>query len=126
MSRSSNPIMNFASAVYDSQVDGVSTGVILLSQTTIIPDNAIIVQMAIETLIAPTSGGSATIMIQAGGVDLTSTLGLGTYVTATPLRTTSLRKKKALSSNPIRINVGTADLTAGKLNIILGYFMSGE
>tara|TARA_R110002110_G_scaffold75_2_gene233 strand:+ start:527 stop:907 length:381 start_codon:yes stop_codon:yes gene_type:complete len=126
MSRSSNPIMHFASAIYNSQVDGVSTGVIELSQTTIIPDNALIVQMVIETLVAPTSLGSATIMIQAGGVNLTSTLVLTNFVTTTPLTTISLRKKKALSSNPIRINVGTADLIAGKLNIILGYFMSGE
>ena len=82
--------------------------------------------MVIETLVAPTSLGSATIMIQAGGVNLTSTLVLTNFVTTTPLTTISLRKKKALSSNPIRINVGTADLIAGKLNITLGYFMSGE
>tara|TARA_R100001015_G_C4529325_1_gene96174 strand:+ start:245 stop:619 length:375 start_codon:yes stop_codon:yes gene_type:complete len=124
MARSSNPIKHYASAVYDFAVDGGATSTITPSQTTVIPDNAIITEVCVETLTANTSGGSSTMTINAGGVDITAAMSIADRSVTVPYITVA--PKKATSAAAIKCTIATATLTAGKCVITVGYFMSPE
>tara|TARA_R110002020_G_scaffold91083_6_gene221449 strand:+ start:102 stop:482 length:381 start_codon:yes stop_codon:yes gene_type:complete len=122
MSRSSNPIKHYASAVYDFAVDGGGiSGGLYPSQTTKIPARAVITDVTIETLTTHASGGTNTIKILAAGQEITGSVALAdrqagdVYITVTPKIGASLARE-------IGIVVETAALTAGKSVITVGYF----
>ena len=123
MARSSNPIKHYASAVYDFAVDGGATSTITPSQTTVIPDNAIITEVCVETLTTNVGSGN-TMTINAGGVDITGAMTIGNRSTTVPY--TTVTPKKATSAAAIKCTLATAVLTAGKCVITVGYFMSPE
>tara|TARA_R110001592_G_scaffold3263_2_gene18242 strand:+ start:976 stop:1347 length:372 start_codon:yes stop_codon:yes gene_type:complete len=123
MARSSNPIKHYASAVYDFAVDGGATATITPAQTTVIPDNAVIVEVCVETLTANVGSGN-TMTVNAGGVDITAAMSIANRSVTVPF--TTVAAKKATSAAAIKCTLATATLTAGKCVITVGYFMSPE
>jgi len=123
MARSSNPIKHYASAVYDFSIDGGAVSTITPAQTSIIPDNAVITEVCIETLTAPT-GNSHTLVVNAGGVAITAATSLAERSVTVPY--TTVLPKKATSASAITVTIAVGAATAGKNVITVGYFMSPE
>ena len=127
MNRSSNPKKHYASAVYEvnstAAVDLGTVATHIPKQSSIIPDNAIITEIVIETL-TTFVGGAHTLTVNAGGVDITAATSLANRSATVPY--TTVLPKKATSASAIKVTVATAVITAGKANIIVGYYMSGE
>ena len=114
----------WAKAEYDFSTDGGGQGDIALGVT--IPDNAIVIGGFLEGITAVTSGGSATVAIKlqsaadilaaTGKASITGTAVLpGAAVMAAPFKLTAPRV--------VTITVATADLTAGKFNVWIEYFV---
>ena len=123
MNRSSNPKKHYASAVYDFTVDGGADTTITPAETSIIPDNALITEVVIETLTAFV-GGAHTLLVNAGGVAITAATSIANRSVTVPY--TTVLPKKATGIGAIKVTVATAIITSGKANIIVGYYMSGE
>ncbi len=117
-----------ALGTYDFSVSGGATGAItLLPGDDLIPANAVITSVYIDTISALTSGGSATVAI---GVNTTTDLLTATaYASFTgitagiPVSTAATAVKTTAECN-ITITIGTAALTAGKFNVIAEYVVS--
>lgn len=122
MNRSSNPVKHYAQAVYDFTIDGGAATTITPAQTSIIPDNAIITDIAIEQLITA-AGNTHTMVVNAGNVAITAALSFGNRSLTVPW--TTVLPKKATSATAITVTL-SAVATAGKSVITVGYFMSGE
>ena len=114
----------WAKAEYDFATDGGGQGDIALGVT--IPDNAIVIGGFLEGITAVTSGGSATVAIKlqsaadilaaTGKASLTGTAVIpGAAVMSAPFKLTAARV--------VTITVATADLTAGKFNVWIEYFV---
>ena len=123
MNRSSNPVKHYASAIYDLGVDLGTQITHTPKQTSIIPDNAIITDMVIETLTV-FAGGANTLVVNAGGVAISAATSIANRSVTVPY--TTVLPKKATSASAITVTVGAANITSGKCNITVGYFMSGE
>ena len=109
MNRSSNPVKHYASAIYEvNAAAAVDLGTLAEHtplQTSIIPDNA-------------------TILVKAGNVAITAAMTQGNMSATVPYIT--VLPKKATSAAAITFTPATAIVTAVKLNVIVGYFLSGE
>ena len=127
MNRSSNPKKHYASAVYEvnsaAAVDLGTVATHIPKQSSIIPDNAIITEVVIETL-TTFVGGAHTLTVNAGGVDITAATSIANRSQTVPY--TTVLPKKATGIGAIKVTVATAIITSGKANIIVGYYMSGE
>tara|TARA_R100001463_G_scaffold19495_3_gene47915 strand:- start:165 stop:548 length:384 start_codon:yes stop_codon:yes gene_type:complete len=123
MARSSNPIKHYASAVYDFAVDGGAINTLYPSQTTVIPANAIMVDVTIETLTTHASSGSNTLKVIACGKELTGSIALADRQ-AGDVYTTILPKRGHTTEREIGVIIGAATLTAGKSIITVGYYTS--
>jgi|TARA_R110000737_G_scaffold277046_1_gene283802 hypothetical protein len=127
MNRSSNPVKHYASAIYEvNAAAAVDLGTLAEHtplQTSIIPDNAIITDIAVETLTA-SAPGTSTILVKAGNVAITAAMTQGNMSATVPYIT--VLPKKATSAAAITFTPATAIVTAVKLNVIVGYFLSGE
>lgn len=113
---------------YNFAVDGGVVGDIDLTRVAQIPANAIILGGFVEVDTPPTSGGAGTLAIKVeGAADIVaaaavsgapwSTAGrksvVPVFTGATTVKTTAARK--------IQATIGTADLTAGALDVVLFY-----
>lgn len=115
------PIKFTAKAVYDFAADGGATGDISLANTEVIPNNAVIVSVALYTEAAVTSGGSATLQVKAGGIACTAAIAKATLSDESV--NVDVAGAKATASEAIKVIVGTAAITAGKVNIFVDYFL---
>lgn len=117
----------YARGRYSFAVDGGAVGDITLRGDSL-PAGAIIVEALVKVTTPPTSGGAATIAVKtegaadvnaadaisgapwsaAGAVQLDKTTNAGSRVLTTATR-------------PIKITVGTAALTAGVFDVVVGY-----
>lgn len=109
--------------IYDFAVHGGAVGDIVVPDISL-PNKAIIHSGYINVLTAPTSGGSATVALALGSTGTKTTIKSATAIA-------SLTGLVALNSLPIQVannaggdlivTVGVAALTAGKMEIWLGY-----
>jgi hypothetical protein len=124
--------LKVARAIYDFATDGGAQGEITPALTAVIPDNAIVVGGIINATTAPTSGGSATIAVgTTAGSSATSikaataiaTFSADSLVATVPVFTAASSFKMSAAGS-ISITVGTADLTAGVIEVSLFYFQA--
>tara|TARA_R100000773_G_scaffold43714_1_gene42777 strand:- start:234 stop:605 length:372 start_codon:yes stop_codon:yes gene_type:complete len=119
-----NPQKYFVKATYDFDTDTGDTGARTLAITDNVPKGATITDVIIEKLTNAASGGSATVVVTAGGVTCTGSISLGSlgggagYVTDANVGRLYI---DTTSNAAIGITIGTAALTAGKFNITVGY-----
>jgi hypothetical protein len=116
---------------YDFSVDGGANGAanhIALATNATIPDNAIVTDLTAYISTAVTSGGAATlqwIMGEAANttydVVLSSVDGKADYADEAVLVHTDGGKAKAASV--MKLDVGTADLTAGVVDVFISYYI---
>jgi hypothetical protein len=126
-----HPKLVTAYAQYDFSVDGGAASTITPAITTEIPNNAIMVGCFTHVKTACTSSGSATVQINAGGVNLTPAVAFddNEYDTANQVSNQATLNNshltaKATSDADIKIVVGTAALTAGVFDVYIQYYQS--
>jgi len=94
-----------------------------------IPANAVIVGVYMEVVTAPTSGGSATIKFGTQTNDdafLAATAYNNAKFTANKITSlTGDLPLKMTAAEPVIINIGTANLTAGNINLFIEYYEGG-
>lgn len=117
-----------AKGQYDFSVSGGATGAYnLLPETELIPAKAVITAVYFDTVTAPTSGGSATIALGVNTTtDLKGATAYGSFSGITagiPVSSAATSVKVTAASNLV-MTIGTAALTAGKINVFVEYFIS--
>lgn len=96
----------------------------------VLPANAVIKNVWVNVISAPTSGGSATIALKAvNAADLLaataiSSLGTGVVKQGKPFNSTTTTWIKTSAAQTIKATVATATLTAGKFNVFIEYVLS--
>ena len=127
MNSSSNPKPHYISAIYDFSVDGWNAGFIDLDETSTIPPDALMVGLTVEVLEALTQTGTpGYFLIRCGGALILPPQLVANFTTN--LVSDVMAPAKAYSTPsqlPITV-ASTSQLTAGKVNIIVKYFMSPE
>lgn len=122
--------LRVAYAKYDFAVDGGAQGTIAPTNSSTIPDNAILVGATLNSTSAVTSNGSATVAVgTSAGSSTTSIKGAtakaswsadavlnGVPVFATPVKLTA--------AGTITFTIGTADLTAGVIEAFVYYVVA--
>lgn len=120
-------------ATYSFAVDGGVQGAITPVSTCLLPINAIINNVAINSTTAVTSLGSATVAIgTTAGSSATSILTatgkasftLNGFVQSVPVPQTASTWVKMSAAGSVKITVATADLTAGVIEIFVYYIVS--
>jgi hypothetical protein len=118
--------------VYDFSKQGgaISTLSLLdeLGKACVLPNKAIIRDVLIDVVTAPTSGGSATIAVGSGAAtnDLKAATAIASYtglVAGIPVGTAATAIKLSADKTP-SVTIATATLTAGKLNVHIKYQLS--
>ena len=124
--RSMNPEIKYAAAIYDVAVDGGTTaaGAITPAISSKIPDNAIIVSIVVDTLTTFVGAGN-TLRVSGGGQALIASMTIANRSLTVPY-TTLATTAKASGDTFITVTNGTANATAGKCVIIVGYFTPVE
>ena len=123
-------VLRVARAKYDFGVDGGAQGAITPTINATLPDNAGIIGGTINSTTAATSGGSATVSV--GTVSGSSATSLLDATAISSLTADALLNSKATFASPVKltasskidITVGTADLTAGVIEITVLYFVA--
>ena len=120
-----NPQKYYVKASYDYSSDGATAGAQTLAVTDNIPKGATVVEIIVEKTEAMTSGGSATLTLTGGGVNLSPAYSIAN-LTGTgfmPLGTAPNTPIEATSNAAIGVTIATATLTAGKFNFTVGYLL---
>jgi hypothetical protein len=124
-------VMSVAHAKYSFAADGGVTGLITPASTAVIPINAIIIGGHINVTTAVTSAGAATLAVgtsagSAANSILTATAKASLTLAALINSTATLAAPVKLSAaGSITVTVGSADLTAGVVEIFVFYVTSG-
>ena len=119
-----------AKATYDFAVDGGAQGDIGLGEN--LPDNAIVTAIMVDEVTPLTSGGSATVTLEAGlGADSPGALYTpltfdGGHVPGANFITVlaGVTAKTTVGGAELSMTIATADLTAGKLVFYVEYVIS--
>lgn len=118
--------------VYDFSVDGGALGAHTLKdeqgKACVLPNKAIVRDVLIDVLTAPTSGGGATLALGAGvsAVNFKAAAAIAGYtglVAGLPVGSAATAIKLAADQSPIA-TVAVAALTAGKFNVHILYQLS--
>ncbi len=119
--------------VYDFAKKGGAIGAIVLvdeqGMACKIPNKAIVRDVLIDVITAPTSGGSATIAIGSGTMSASNfkaATAIASYtglVAGIPIGSAATAVKMTSDQSP-KITIATAALTAGKLNVHIKYQLS--
>ena len=126
--------MNTVKGLYDFSVQGGAQGTINLDDTLnefgatgdiTIPDNSIVWSGIADVVTDPTSGGSATVAL--GLNTTTDILGATAIASVTGLLAlvpvgTAATAVKMTAAQTLDMTIGTADLTAGYINVYLQYW----
>jgi|TARA_A100001388_G_C28332995_1_gene295317 hypothetical protein len=120
-----NPQKYYVKASYDYSSDGATAGAQTLAVTDNIPKGATVVEIIVEKTEAMTSGGSATLTLTGGGVNISPayTIANLTGTGFMPLGTAPNTPITATSNAAIGVTIATATLTAGKFNFTVGYLL---
>ena len=119
-----------AKAIYSFAIDGGVTGLITPKQNVLLPKNAVIVGGTVNSTTAVTSGGSATLSVgtSAGssatallGATAKASLSANAVLNAVPVFATPV---KLSAKGYITVTVGTADLTAGVVEVTVYYYVA--
>lgn len=119
-----------ARARYDFSADGGVTGLITPKLTVTLPANSVIVGGTINSTTAVTSAGAATLSVgTSAGSSTTSilaatakaSLSANALINAVPVFATPV---KLSAEGKVTVTVGTADLTAGVVEIVLLYWVA--
>lgn len=127
-----NRCKNVVKCVYDFAVLGGAIGDIPLlddeGNPAMIPAKAIVTNVLIDTLTAPLSGGAATVALKlVSAADLlgaTAKASVTGMLDGIPVNTAATAVKNGASDSQVKATVGTAALTAGKLNVFVEYVQS--
>lgn len=122
MNSSSNPQPHYASMVYNFNEDKWQSGFFTPYENSIIPNNAIIHKVYMEVLESLVGASDGLFVCKIGGNNLT----IASYssIPAGTIFTTFAHNKSSIAS---QMQPGfTVELTQGKFNIIVEYFMSAE
>jgi hypothetical protein len=118
--------------VYDFSKQGGAIGTLNLldevGKPCVLPNKAVVWNVYIDTVTAPTSGGGATIAISSGQVaaDIKAATAFGSYsglVAGIPVGNAATAFKLTADQKPT-LTIATAALTAGKLNVQIIYQIS--
>jgi hypothetical protein len=123
-----------ATGRYDFAVDGGAQGTLGLNGQTVIPSGAVIVGGYVHILTALTSGGAATIACQVNAAnDILTAVAVATWDLTPVLKNvlpaettgalTDSTKVLTTAARDISIVIATADLTAGKFDVVLFYYL---
>jgi hypothetical protein len=116
--------MGFAKVTYDFAEYGGAVGTIDLPLD--LPDNAIIWDGVADVVVAPTSGGSATIAFGLNTTtDIKGATAIASYtglVTLIPVGTAATAVK-ATAARSLTMTIGTAPLIGGLINIFVNYYL---
>lgn len=122
--------LRIAKARYNFAVDGGVQGAIVPKTTTLLPANAVIVGGTINSTTAILSAGAATLSVgtSAGssatailGATAKASLSANALINAVPVFATPV---KLSAKGYINVTVGTADLTAGIVEVTLYYYVA--
>lgn len=117
-------------AIYNFAMDGGVSGLITPKKTATLPKNAVIVGGTVNSTTAVTSAGSATVSVGTdAGSSATSilaatakaSLSANALLNAVPVFATPV---KLTAKGNITVTVGTADLTAGVIEVTLFYYVA--
>jgi len=91
-----------------------------------LPDNSVVTAIFSDELTALTSGGAATLQLQAGATDLSDALAFDTGFSGTESQAlaSSATAIKVGSSDDLTLDIATADLTAGKVTFLIEFYSS--
>ncbi len=127
-----NRTKNCMKCVYDFAVLGGAVATINLvddeGNLAVIPDNAVIERVVVDVITQPVSSGSATVAIGANtttdilGATAKASLPVG-LLEGVPVGTVATAVKLTAARN-ITATIGTAALTAGKINVFVEYYVS--
>ena len=118
-------------ALYDFSVHGGAQSTIDLDnaygKAVTLPANAIVTNVWAEELTDVTSGGSATLLLVAGSTSLTGATGYASFggITSVGLAGSAAGIKVSANSD-LKVTIGTADVTAGKVRFHVEYMISEE
>jgi hypothetical protein len=124
--------LRVAHAIFSFAVDGGVTGLITPVSTAVIPANAIIIGGTVNVVAAVTSLGSATLSVGTSAGSSASallaatakaSLTLAAILNAVPTLAVPVKMSAAGS---ITVTVGSADLTAGKVEIFLFFVVASN
>ena len=123
-----------AKTTYDFSVDGGAVATITPKSSVIIPAGAVIFGGFIQGITLPVSGGGATIAIGLGSgaqvAALKAATAIATYAAGATVALipvfTAASVVKAAADTAITFTIGTAALTAGKVQVTVFYYMQGE
>lgn len=115
---------------YDFTVLGGAIGSVILRDAegnpAVLPDKAVITQVYIDTITTPTSGGAATIAINANSAgDLKAALAIASYtgiIAGIPVGTAATMVKLTAQRN-IVATIAAFVLTAGKFDVFVDYVL---
>lgn len=126
--RDTNMEMRTLKVSYDFSVDGGGQGALTLKNAfgdaAYLPDNAVIVGAWLEGLVDLTSGGNATVALGYTGA-ATALVGATAKADASwnVNAVTALALSKTTQKSSILATIGTADLTAGKFDVMIHYYI---
>jgi len=109
---------------YSFAVVGGAVSTIVLPGSDILPSGAIVTEVIADCTTTATSGGSATFTVKAGGVTLSAATAVASLTgTLTLALASSATAVKATSSAGITVSIAVAALTAGVIDIYIGYII---
>ena len=124
MATTNNLEKKYVSAIYDFTDDGsdiaTDAGVTSLATTSSVPVGSLINSVVVETKTLNVGAGN-TMKVTIGGVDVTGNMSIGNRSVTTPYVTLAAQDITT-NTDPIKVTLETADLTAGKCRFIIGYF----
>ena len=124
MATTNNLEKKYVSAIYDFTDDGsdiaTDAGVTSLATTSSVPVGSLINSVVVETKTLNVGAGN-TMKVTIGGVDVTGNMSIGNRSVTTPYVTLAAQDITT-NTDPIKVTLATADLTAGKCRFIIGYF----
>tara|TARA_R100000152_G_scaffold19604_1_gene12031 strand:- start:32 stop:454 length:423 start_codon:yes stop_codon:yes gene_type:complete len=128
MMRDANMEMQTLKVSYDFAVDGGTAGAITLKDAfgdaASLPDNAVIVGAWVEGITDLASGGNATVALGYTGA-ATALVGATAknHATWDVGSVTALALSKTTQKSSILATIATADLTAGKFDVMIHYYI---
>jgi|21_taG_2_1085346.scaffolds.fasta_scaffold02694_4 hypothetical protein len=122
-----NPKKHYITAKYDFAVDATGTGsyprTVTLANTDTLPNNAVVNEVCLYASTA-VAGSSSTFAVNAGGVNVTAAIAEAKLSDEAVVATDDVKAGgKATADGDIKVVVGTAALTAGVVDITVGYFI---
>ena len=114
------------SVLYDFSEDGGAVGSVSFGRK--LPAGAVVVNVYSDEITALTSGGAATVQLQAGATDLTDAIAFDSGFAGTEAQAlaSSAEAIKISAAAELKIAIATAALTAGKVRFFVKYMLPND